>query len=460
MSSSNHRAVAARQESARAPSRLGVSGPVAQSVSLEDGGWATTVDLPRRRGDSTAPSRSAEAPVVDLAIELAQAEPMWAGPPAPAARTSASRPLRIAFIGARGVGGTYSGIETYYEEVGSRLAARGHRVTAYCRTHFTPPVGSYRGIEVRRLPSLRTKHLETVSHSLLSTLDSLRRRYDVVQFHAIGSAPLSFLPRLAGAATVVSVRGLDWQRAKWGWVARAALRVGEWASTLFPTGTVVVSDTLRRHYREVYGREPHLIPNPVPPHERCGLGALVDRGLSPRSYLLFAGRISPEKHVHTLIEAAAPLLDRIQLVIAGGGSHTGEYVSRVRALGGDRVHFLGQVDRDAMRSLLSNAFAFVLPSALEGLSIGLLEALAYGNCIVASDIPENREVVGDAGLYVPAGDVGGLRQALSGLVQEPGRAEQLRRRALQRAAELPDWDRIAELTESFFFSCCRPRKVS
>ncbi|HVS64766.1 MAG TPA: glycosyltransferase family 4 protein [Thermoanaerobaculia bacterium] len=371
-----------------------------------------------------------------------------------------SRGLRIAFIGARGVGGTYSGIETYYEEVGSRLAARGHQVTAYCRNHFTPAVSHYRGIEVRRLPTLRTKHFETASHSLLSTVDSLRRGFDVVQYHAIGSAPLCFLPRLAGAATVVSVRGLDWQRAKWGWMARTALRMGEWASARLPTGTVVVSDTLRSHYREVHGREPHLIPNPVPPVERCGLGGFVDRGLEPRSYLLFAGRVSPEKHVHTLIEAAAPLLDRVQLVIAGGSSHSDAYVSEVRALGGDRVHFLGQVDREAMRALLSNAFAFVLPSALEGLSIGLLEALAYGNCIVASDIPENREVVGGAGLYVPVGDAESLRETLALLVREPDRAARLRRRALERAAELPDWDRVAELTESFFFSCCRPDRVS
>lgn len=360
--------------------------------------------------------------------------------------------MRIAFIGARGVGGTYSGIETYYEEVGSRLAARGHKVTAYCRRHFTPPVDEFRGMRVRRLPSLRSKHLETASHSLLATLDSLRHGFDVVQFHAIGSAPLAFLPRIAGAATVVSVRGLDWQRSKWGRIARAALRLGEWASTRMPNGTVVVSDTLRSHYRKVHGREPHLIPNPVPPVERRELGSLASRGLASRGYLLYAGRISPEKHVHTLIEAAKPLLGDIQLVIAGGGSYADEYVRRVQELGAGDVVFLGQVDRETMRGLLSNAFAFVLPSALEGLSVGLLEALAYGNCVVVSDIPENREVVGDAGAYVPVGDVSSLRATLAALVREEGLAENLRRRARQRAAELPDWDRVALLTESYFLS--------
>jgi glycosyltransferase involved in cell wall biosynthesis len=323
-------------------------------------------------------------------------------------------------------------------------------VTAYCRSHFTPAVPEYRGIRVRRLPCLRSKHLETLSHSVLSTVDCLARDYDVVQFHAIGSAPLACLPRLAGTVTVVSVRGLDWQRSKWGWLARASLKFGEWASTKAPNGTVVVSQTLRDHYLETHGREPHLIPNPVPAAERRPLGPLVSRGLTPRGYLLYAGRISPEKHVHTLIEAARPLLGRIRLVIAGGGRESDEYVRRVRALGDPEVIFLGQVDRATMRSLLSHAYAFVLPSTLEGLSIGLLEAVAYGNCIVASDIPENREVVGDAGIYVPVGDVARLRATLDTLVSCPDRAQQLRQRSLQRAQELPDWDRVADLTESYF----------
>src|SRR5262249_26875826 len=126
--------------------------------------------------------------------------------------------------------GTYSGIETYYEEVGARLAGRGHEVTAYCRSYFTPAVAEHRGIQVRRLPCLRTKHLETLSHSLLATADCLWRPYDVVQYHAVGSAPLAAVPRLFGRTTVVSVRGLDWQRGKWGAAARGALKAGEWAS--------------------------------------------------------------------------------------------------------------------------------------------------------------------------------------------------------------------------------------
>ena len=335
------------------------------------------------------------------------------------------RPLRIAFIGARGVIGTYSGIETYYEEVGARLAERGHSVTAYCRTHFTPPVKEHRGIRVRRLPSLRTKHLETVSHSLLSTIDCALRSFDIVQFHAIGSSPLALLPRLTGKKTVVSVRGLDWQRGKWGRTARSVLKFGEWASARCPSKTVVVSETLGRHYRAQHKVDARVIPNAVVREPKRPLQRLSELGLTEGGYLLFAGRISPEKQLHTLLEAAEPLLGEIKLVVAGGASYSDDYYERMRELGGEHTLFLGQVERDSMLELYSNCYAFVLPSTMEGLSIALLESLSFGNCIVASDIPENREVLGDAGRFFAVGDRDALRTQLG----EPDPASRARHRA-------------------------------
>ncbi|MBV8202746.1 MAG: glycosyltransferase family 4 protein, partial [Acidobacteria bacterium] len=207
------------------------------------------------------------------------------------------RKLSVAFVGGRGVVGTYSGIETYYEEVGERLARRGHLVTAYCRNYFTPDVAEHRGIRVRRLPCLRTKHLETLTHSLLATLVCLGRDYDVVQYHAVGSAPLAVVPRLFGKATVVSVRGLDWQRGKWGAFARGALKLGEWASVRFPTATVVESQELQRHCADHHGRATLCIPNAVVPAPRRPADRIRRFGLERDGFLLFAGRLSPEKGV-------------------------------------------------------------------------------------------------------------------------------------------------------------------
>lgn len=358
--------------------------------------------------------------------------------------------LKIAFLGARGVIGTYSGIETYYEEVGSRLAARGHEVTAYCRKYFTPDVASYRGIRVRRLPSLRGKHLETLSHSLLATLECLWRDFDVIQYHAIGSAPLAVLPRLLGRTTVVSVRGLDWQRAKWGGFARSMLRFGEWASARAPVATVVVSETLQRHYQATHGRRPYMIPNAVVVGTPQPIQRLAEHGLEKDSFLLFAGRISPEKGVHTMLEALRPLSRHKKLVLAGGTSYSDDYIEQVKALAWDEVVFLGRVGREMMEELLSNCYAFILPSVMEGLSIALLEAVSYGNCIVTTDIPENLEVVGDAGLSFPPGDVAAMRAVLARVLEDPELVEDYRRRARERARERPDWDEVARLTEELF----------
>ncbi len=358
--------------------------------------------------------------------------------------------LKIAFLGARGVIGTYSGIETYYEELGSRLAARGHEVTAYCRKYFTPDLPSHRGIRIRRLPSLRGKHLETLSHSLLATLECLWRDFDVIQYHAIGSAPLAVLPRLAGRTTVVSVRGLDWQRAKWGAFARWMLRFGEWASARAPVATVVVSETLQHHYQAVHGRRPYMIPNAVVIGSPRPVERLAEHDLEKDGFLLFAGRISPEKGVHTLLEALRPLSRDKKLVLAGGTSYSDDYIEQVKALAWDEVIFLGRVGRKMMEELLSNCYAFILPSVMEGLSIALLEAVSYGNCIVTTDIPENLEVVGDAGLTFPPGDAGAMRAVLARVLEDPGLVEEYRRRARARARERPDWDEVARLTEELF----------
>jgi len=364
--------------------------------------------------------------------------------------TASDNKLKIAFIGARGVGGTYSGIETYYEEVGSRLAARGHEVTAYCRTYFTPETDSYRGIRVRRLPSLRSKHLETLSHSVLSTVDALFRSYDIVQFHALGSAPLSILPRIFGQKTVVSVRGLDWQRAKWGRLARWVLRAGEWASVRLPSGTTVVSATLRDHYGEVHGRETTVIRNAIVAAKPRPVERIAAYGLEKGQFLLYVGRISPEKGIHTLLEALQPLPRTKRLVIAGGSSYSDSYIQAVKEKAWDEVVFLGKVDHETIEELLSNCYAFVLPSTIEGLSIALLEALSFGACILTTSIPENLEVVGEAAVVFPADDVLALRDRLEAILTCPRLAESHRELAAERARGWPDWDGVAALTEAFY----------
>jgi glycosyltransferase involved in cell wall biosynthesis len=250
-------------------------------------------------------------------VKRAQPQPKLISIPAPR-----NHGLRIAFIGGRGVNSKYSGIETYYEEVGSRLAAMGHKVTVYCRPYFTPNLTTYSGMKIVRIPTIRTKHVETALHTLLSTIHASLCDHDIVHFHALGPALFSFFPRLFGKKTVVTVQGLDWQRKKWGWLASSILRLGEHAAARFPNATMTVSQTLQQRYRDRHQSETHFVPNGTQLRTPGSCDRLADWGLQPGRYILFMGRLSPEKNCDLLIEAYKRLDTPAKLVFAGGSSHS------------------------------------------------------------------------------------------------------------------------------------------
>lgn len=383
-----------------------------------------------------APDTAISGPATSIAAALAVA-----APPMPAEK------LRIAFIGGRGVVGKYSGIEAYYEEVGKRLAARGHEVTVYCRNYFTPPGGTYLGMKTLRLPTIRSKHLETLVHTALSTLHVLRQPCDIVHYHALGPALFSRIPRIFGKKTVVTVQGLDWQRKKWGRIASAVLRAGEWASVALPDQTMVVSKTLQNYYRQTYGAEARYVPNGGSPRARRQGQRLSEWGVEPQKYILFLGRMSPEKGCHLLIEAFEQLNTEVKLVLAGASSYCDGYSGRIRQHAGERIKILDWVGGRDLDELLTNAVLFVLPSDLEGLSLALLDAMAAGLCVVASDAPENREAVADTGFTFRRGDSHDLAERLEFLLANPAVREAAGRAAKRRVQQLYSWDAIAEEIE-------------
>ncbi len=362
------------------------------------------------------------------------------------------KPLKIAFIGGRGVISKYSGIESYYEEVGSLLASKGHELTVYCRNHFTPVIAEHRRMKVVRLPSIRSKHLDTLTHTFLSTLHVMFSDCDIVNYHALGSAAFSLLPRLVGKKTVVTVQGLDWQRKKWNWFASSILRLGERASGMLPDKTILVSKTLHQHYRQDYPGKAVYIPNGATIRRRARISRLPEWGLSPDNYILFMGRLSPEKNCHLLIEAFERIKTPVKLVLAGGSSHSRGYVERLHKHRSDRVIFLDWVSGEPLDELLTNAMLFVLPSDMEGLSLALLDAMGAEVCVLASDIPENVEVVHDAGFTFRKGDVDDLEKALRSLLWNPMLREHARRQALARVTDQYLWPKIADQVEAMYFA--------
>jgi glycosyltransferase involved in cell wall biosynthesis len=365
--------------------------------------------------------------------------------------TFRKRVLRVAFIGGRGVVSKYSGIETYYEEIGKRLTGMGHHVTAYCRTYFTPPGKGHNGMEVVRLPTIQSKHLETLVHTFLSTLHVLSQPCDVVRYHALGPALFAFIPRLAGKKTVVTVQGLDGERKKWGRIASAVLRLGERAAVRFPTHTMVVSQTLQNHYRRGCGAETSYVPNGGVLREWRVPDKILDWGLEPGRYFLFLGRFSPEKGCHLLVEAYEKLDTDIKLVMAGGSSYCDDYSRRLQAHAGERIKMLDWVSGEALDELLTNAMVFVLPSELEGLSLALLDAMGAGLCVLTSDVAENREAVDDAGFTFRRGDAVDLADRLRFLINNPAVREAAGQAAKRRIREHYQWPQIATEIERVYF---------
>jgi len=362
--------------------------------------------------------------------------------------TVATKPhLRIAFIGGRGVIGRYSGIEGYYEEVGQRLAAEGHEVTVYCRNYFTPNVGQHNGMRVVRLPAPRSKHFETVLHTLHSTLHVMFNPCDIVHYHALGPALFSWIPRLAGRKTAVTVQGLDWQRRKWSKLASGVLRLGEKAAIWCPDQTFVVSRTLHQYFHDRYAKNALYIANGAILRERRPARRIREWGLNEDNYILFLGRFSPEKNCHLLIEAYEKLDTCVKLVLAGSANPSDEYFRRLARHASDRIHLLKYVSGDTFDELLTNAMFFVLPSDMEGLSLALLEAMGAGVCVLASNIPENRELVEGAGFLFVPGDVVDLEEKLRFLIENPHVRQAAAHAAKQRIQQEYLWQDITSEIE-------------
>jgi glycosyltransferase involved in cell wall biosynthesis len=354
--------------------------------------------------------------------------------------------VKIAMIGQKGIPALYGGIERHVEEIARRLVLRGHEVSVYCRLHYTPTGGRYHGVELIRLPSINTKHLDTITHVALSTAHALTRDFDVLHFHALGPSLFAAPPRVLGRPTVVTVHGLDWQREKWGKFAQWALKQCEGPAVRFPDRTIVVSKTLREHFASHFGRDTVTIPNGTVLPEPRPAHKIHKHGLEAGKYVLFVGRLVPEKGVHFLCEAWSRLDTDLTLAICGGASASEDYVRDIRRFVGPRVRMLDYVYGEMLEELYSNAYAVVLPSTVEGLSLVLLEALSHGRCVLVSDIPENLEVTLDAAPSFRSRDVDDLAAQLGRLLAEPALVRRYEERARSHITAHYSWDRVVDAT--------------
>jgi glycosyltransferase involved in cell wall biosynthesis len=357
--------------------------------------------------------------------------------------------MKIAIMGTRGVPASYGGFETFAEQLSTRLAERGHDVTVYGRSHFVDPkLRSYKGVRVVVLPTVRHKYFDTVVHTGVSALHGLTQRYDVVLVCNGANAPFAWLPRLRGAKVAINVDGIERQRKKWNALGRLYYRLCERLSTIVPDEVISDAAVIERYYREHYGRASTMIPYGAPVG-RCPMPDVVrSLGLEPERYVLYVSRLEPENNAHKVIEAFEGVRTDLQLAIVGDAPYATAYIARLKSTRDPRVRFLGFVFGEGYRALQQSAYAYVQATEVGGTHPALVEAMGYGNCVLAYGTPENREVLGDAGFIFDG--VEGLRARLQQLADQPELRPPAQEAAMRRARERYSWDSVTARYEELF----------
>jgi len=364
-------------------------------------------------------------------------------------------------IGHKRIPSREGGIEIVVGELSRRMVRLGHSVTAYNRksrhiagSEFnTSRAKEWEGVALKWVYTPDSAKLNAIVYSAFATLRALFGHYDVLHFHAEGPCALLPLAKLFGKRCVATIHGLDWQRGKWGGFATRFLKFGERCAAKYADEIIVLSENVRKYFLDTYGRETHFIPNGIDAPAPCGSAVIEEKyALKKDGYLLFLGRIVPEKCVDMLVRAYRALDTEMPLVIAGGASHTSDYEAEVHALaaGDSRIIFTGFVQGEVLEQLYANAYIYILPSDLEGMPISLLEAMSYGNCCLTSDIPECTEVCGDYAVSFKKGDEGDLKAQLERLLNEPETVARLKSAAQAYICSRYSWDDVTEKTLALY----------
>ncbi len=369
--------------------------------------------------------------------------------------------LKIAMIGHKRIPSREGGVEIVVDELSTRYVKLGHRVDAYnrCGTHvsgkkFDEARGkSYKGVRLIQIPTFKNSTLNAPVYSVLATFRALFGRYDVIHYHAEGPCMMLWLPKLFGKHVVATIHGLDWQRSKWEGLAVRVLKFGEKMAAKYADDVIVLSKNVQEYFRENYGRETVFIPNGVNrPTLRKADMIRSQYGLEKDSYILFLARIVPEKGLHYLIEAYQQVETDKRLVIAGGVSHSREYMEQIHAMAAkdSRILMTDFVQGQVLEELCSNAYFFVLPSDVEGMAVSLLEAMSYGNCCLVSDIKENTEVVETHAVTFRKGDISDLREKLKELLSDAEQVAKIKSESADFICGKYHWDSVVEETMSLY----------
>lgn len=360
-------------------------------------------------------------------------------------------PMRIAILGTRGVPASYGGFETFAEHLSTRMVARGHDVTVYCRSHYVSPRQlEYHGVRLKVLPTIRHKYFDTVVHAFISSLHAVTGRYDAVLICNAANAPFAPILRLTGTPVALNVDGLEHKRKKWNWLGRSYYLMAEKLATWLPNEIVTDARVIQDYYLAHYKTPTTMIAYGAEIERRPDRAAVRQWRVEPNRYVLYVSRLEPENNAHLVIKAFKKVRTSHKLLIVGDAPYAYEYINelRERAGGDHRIIFTGFVFGDAYRALQQNAYCYVHATEVGGTHPALLEAMGYGNCVLTLATPENLEVVGEDG--IPYNDENDLAERLQRVLRDGSMVSRYRQRAQERVRQYYDWEHVVDRYERLF----------
>ena len=369
--------------------------------------------------------------------------------------------LNIAMLGHKRIPSREGGIEIVVEKLSTRMVKLGHQVTCFNRKghHVSGSefdgnhLSEYKGVKLKPVWTLDKKGFAAMTSSLSAAIKAAFGKYDVVHFHAEGPCAMLWIPKLFGKRCIATIHGIDWQRAKWGGFASKYIKFGEKVAAKYADVIIVLSEGVQKYFMDTYGRKTVFIPNGVNKPTICEPQLIKEKfGLDKDSYILFLGRLVPEKGISYLIEAFRQIETDKKLVIAGGSSDTDEFLRELKKLAKDdkRIIFTGFVQGQLLEELYSNAYVYALPSDLEGMPLSLLEAMSYGHCCVVTEIAECAEVVEDKAVVFSKSNVKQLKEKLQDLCDHPEKVQSYKNSASDFICRKYNWDDAVNRTVALY----------
>ena len=360
--------------------------------------------------------------------------------------------MKIAIMGIRGIPANYGGFETFAEHLTPRLVDLGHDVTVYGRSNNIKYKDEYyKGVRLVILPTFSHKYFDTVAHTFLCALHSLKESYDVILICNSANSIFAFIPRLMGQKVALNVDGLEWKRKKWNKLGQMFYKMSEYIATLSPNVVVTDARDIQKYYLEKFKKSSTYIP----------YGSLLGRlethkvldefGVRPREYILYVSRLEPENNAHLVIKAFEKVKSDMKLVVVGDAPYSNEYIKELRNTKDPRIIFTGYIFGDGYREFQSNSYLYIQATEVGGTHPALLEAMGHGNCVLANDVPEHREVLEDAGLYFNAEDPDDLKNQMLYLLRNPEIVEEKRQMAVRRILQNYTWEKISSDYENLFY---------